>query len=73
MHQLRNFATKVMRLLPEQVQIFTPSPSTFSTLMYYTGINPFTGKKIFVEKKPAGKQKQKDLIVRNQSRSKKEG
>jgi uncharacterized radical SAM protein YgiQ len=71
MHQLRSFATKVLRLLPEQVQIFTPSPSTFSTLMYYTGLNPFTGKKIFVEKKPAGKQKQKDLIIRNESRSKK--
>jgi uncharacterized radical SAM protein YgiQ len=69
MHQLRNFATKIMRLLPEQVQIFTPSPSTFSTLMYYTGINPFTGKIIFVEKKPAGKQKQKDLIVRIGGRS----
>jgi uncharacterized radical SAM protein YgiQ len=63
MRKLRDFATKVLRLLPEQVQIFTPSPSTFSTLMYYTGINPLTGKKIFVEKKLAGKQKQKDLIT----------
>jgi uncharacterized radical SAM protein YgiQ len=69
MRKLRDFATRVLRLLPEQVQIFTPSPSTFSTLMYYTGINPFTGKKIFVEKKPAGKQKQKNLIIGNQSRS----
>ncbi|MCU0614467.1 MAG: YgiQ family radical SAM protein [Desulfobacterales bacterium] len=63
MRQLKNFATKIMRLLPEQVQIFTPSPSTFSTLMYCTGKNSFTGKSIFVEKKTAGKQKQKELIT----------
>jgi uncharacterized radical SAM protein YgiQ len=65
MRQLREFAIKTLRLLPEQVQIFTPSPSTFSTLMYCTGKNPFTGKKIFVEKKTAGKQKQKDLITKS--------
>jgi len=63
MRQLREFAIKTMRLLPEQVQIFTPSPSTFSTLMYFTGKNPFTGRNIFVEKKTTGKQKQKELIT----------
>jgi uncharacterized radical SAM protein YgiQ len=63
MHRLRDFALTSMRLLPEQIQIFTPSPSTFSTLMYYTGINPFTGEKIFVEKKLAKKQNQKDVIT----------
>ena len=35
---------------PEQVQIFLPAPSTYSSLMYYTGIDPFTGKPLFVEK-----------------------
>jgi uncharacterized radical SAM protein YgiQ len=68
MQQLRDFATKIMRLLPEQVQIFTPSPSTFSTLMYCTGKNPFTGRKIFVEKKTAGKKKQKDIITGSRHR-----
>ena len=68
MQQLREFAIKTMRLLPEQVQIFTPSPSTFSTLMYYTGKNPFTGRNIFVEKKTAGKQKQKDVITGSRHR-----
>jgi len=62
MKQLRKFAGKTLRIYPEQVQIFTPSPSTFSTLMYYTGKNPSTGRKIFVEKKTAGKQKQKEMI-----------
>ena len=63
MRQLKEFATKTMKLLPEQVQIFTPTPSTFSTLMYCTARNPFCGKKIFVETDTPGKQKQKDVIT----------
>jgi hypothetical protein len=31
--------------------------------MYFTGIDPFTGKKIFVEKNTAKKQRQKDIVV----------
>lgn len=34
----------------EQVQNFTPTPMTASTTMYYTGIDPFTGKKVHVPK-----------------------
>ena len=52
-----------MKLNPEQVQVFTPTPSTYSTLMYYTEMDPWTREKIFVEKDPIKKQKQKDLIV----------
>ncbi len=52
-----------MGLNPEQVQVFTPTPSTYSTLMYYTEMDPWTREKIFVEKDPIKKQKQKDLIV----------
>ena len=33
---------------PEQVQDFYPTPGTASTVMFYTGIDPFTGKKIYV-------------------------
>jgi len=33
---------------PEQVQDFYPTPGTASTVMFYTGINPFTGKSIYV-------------------------
>ncbi|HKM41708.1 MAG TPA: YgiQ family radical SAM protein, partial [Methanocorpusculum sp.] len=32
----------------EQVQDFTPVPMTLSTAMYYTGLNPLTGKKVYV-------------------------
>ena len=54
---------KELKLNPEQVQVFTPTPSTYSTLMYYTEINPFTNKKIFVEKDLKKKEKQKDRLT----------
>ncbi|MBE6515756.1 MAG: YgiQ family radical SAM protein [Methanocorpusculum parvum] len=38
----------------EQVQDFTPSPMTLSTAMYYTGLHPVTGKKVYV---PTGGEK----------------
>lgn len=63
MTNLKKFASEELKLNPEQVQIFTPTPSTYSSLMYYTEINPFTGKKIFVEKDGDKKQHQKDLIT----------
>jgi len=31
----------------EQIQDFTPTPMTLATVMYYTGIDPYTGKKVF--------------------------
>ena len=39
--------TAKLGLRLEQVQDFTPTPMTLATVMYYTGINPYTGKKIF--------------------------
>lgn len=42
--------TKKMGYKLEQVQIFTPTPMTLSTVMYYTGINPYTKEKIYVAK-----------------------
>lgn len=60
---LKKFASSELKISPEQVQIFTPTPSTYSTLMYYTEINPFTMKPIFVEKDNNKKQKQKDIII----------
>jgi uncharacterized radical SAM protein YgiQ len=68
MQTLRRFALRTLRLLPEQIQIFTPAPSTYATLMYYTETDPFSGKKIFVEKNPATKQKQKDVLKSQQRR-----
>ena len=67
MHKLRTFAIRTLRLLPEQVQIFTPSPSTYATLMYHTETNPFSGQKIFVEKNAVNKQKQKAIFKKPRS------
>jgi len=64
MHALRRFASRRLQINPEQVQIFTPTPSTYSTLMYHTEMDPFTGEKLFVEKKLAKKARQKSILVR---------
>jgi uncharacterized radical SAM protein YgiQ len=71
MKKLKDFANRELRLSPEQVQIFTPTPSTYSTLMYYTGLNPWTLKPIFVETDMGKKQKQKDMVVEKRVCSKK--
>ena len=63
MSSLKEFANKELRLNPEQVQVFIPTPSTYSTLMYYTQMDPWSRKSIFVEKDPLKKQKQKDIVT----------
>lgn len=63
MLELKDFTMKELNLNPEQVQVFTPTPSTYSTLMYYTEMNPFTNKKIFVEKDLKKKEKQKERLT----------
>ncbi|OQX21504.1 MAG: YgiQ family radical SAM protein [Desulfobacteraceae bacterium IS3] len=63
MRCLRHFVKKELRLRPEQIQIFTPSPSTWSALMYYTETDPFTGNALFVEKNNRKKEKQKHILL----------
>ncbi len=63
MEDLKSFANADLKLNPEQVQVFTPTPSTYSTLMYYTEVDPWTREPIFVEKDPSKKQKQKDVVT----------
>ena len=48
--------------MPEQVQDFYPTPGTISTCMYYTELDPFTGKSIYVPKNPHEKAMQRALI-----------
>ena len=48
--------------MPEQVQDFYPTPSTVSTVMYYTGIDPRNGKKVYVCHNPHEKAMQRALI-----------
>jgi radical SAM superfamily enzyme YgiQ (UPF0313 family) len=63
MTALKHFTRDHLNINPEQVQIFTPTPSTYSTLMYCTGLDPFTGKSVFVEKDPVQKQRQKEMVT----------
>ena len=48
--------------MPEQVQDFYPTPSTLSTCMYYTGVDPRTMQKVYVPKSPHEKAMQRALI-----------
>lgn len=48
--------------MPEQVQDFYPTPSTISTCMYYTGLDPRTMEEVYVPKNPHEKAMQRALI-----------
>ncbi len=70
MFALKRFASEKLGVLPEQVQIFTPTPSTYASLMYYTEKDPFTGETLFVEKSLTGKMEQKAAITGWQRKAK---
>lgn len=56
-HKLR-----MLKVMPEQVQDFTPTPMTLSTTMFYTGVNPYTMEPIFSAKTREEKDKQKSFF-----------
>jgi len=62
MHELKRFTTDELKMNPEQAQVFTPTPGTYSAVMYYTEMDPVTRKKIFVEKDTHKKEKQKAIV-----------
>ena len=68
MRKMKGFVSSELRISPEQVQIFTPTPSTYSSVMYYTEMDPFTLEPMFVEKDPNRKSKQKDIITQKPQR-----
>ena len=51
-----------MGYMPEQVQDFYPTPSTISTVMYYTGLDPRTMEPVYVPKRPREKAMQRALM-----------
>jgi uncharacterized radical SAM protein YgiQ len=53
---------KSLGIKPEQVQDFTPTPMTLSTLMYYTGFDPYSGKKVYVARNSEDKKRQKEYF-----------
>jgi len=63
MRELKKFTAKQLKISPEQVQIYTPLPSTYSALMYHTGLDPFTLEPLFVEKDQSRKERQKAILT----------
>lgn len=53
---------KKMGINPQQVQDFYPTPGTISTCMFYTGLDPFTMKKVYVPKTAEEKAMQRALL-----------
>ena len=49
-------------LHPEQVQDFYPTPGTVSTCMFYTGLDPYTLKSVYVPRTPKEKAEQRALL-----------
>jgi uncharacterized radical SAM protein YgiQ len=70
MQRLRDFMSAELKLIPEQVQIFTPTPSTLSTAMYYCETD-MSGNSIFCEKSQKGMQQQKDVLKRTTGKRRK--
>ena len=60
------FINQNLKFHPEQVQVFTPTPSTYSTMMYYTE-QDLDGNDIFVEKDRNERMKQKLTITQSLS------
>ena len=67
MHELKRFTKDELQMNPEQAQVFTPTPGTYSAVMYYTEMDPKTRRKIFVEKDTKRKEKQKQIVVNKES------
>lgn len=54
--------TKNLDFKLEQVQDFTPTPMTLATVIYYTGIDPYSEKEMFTAKSQKDKRKQKQFF-----------
>ena len=63
---LSRFCSRELSIHPEQVQVFTPTPSTYSTAMWWCGCD-IEGKPIFVERSLPRRQHQKDIVVGNRN------
>ena len=55
-------AVRDMGYMPEQVQDFYPTPSTMSTCMFYTGVDPRTMEPVYIPRDPHEKAMQRALI-----------
>ncbi|MBO5873701.1 MAG: YgiQ family radical SAM protein [Rikenellaceae bacterium] len=65
-NDMKSLSRKMGRLnvFLEQIQDFTPTPMTLSSAIYYTGINPYTGEKVFVARDQEAKRRQKSYFFK---------
>lgn len=54
--------TRRLHFQLEQVQDLTPTPMTLSSVMFYTGENPYTGEKVYVARSQEEKRRQKSYF-----------
>lgn len=54
--------TRRLHFRLEQVQDLTPTPMTLSSVMFYTGMNPYTGEKLYVARTREEKERQKSYF-----------
>ena len=71
MKELSSFCRERLKTNPEQVQIFTPTPSSISTLMYYSRKDWSNKNNIKAEHSMQMKQRQKDIILNPQRKARK--
>jgi uncharacterized radical SAM protein YgiQ len=63
MKQLASIMSQ-MRYKLEQVQIFTPTPMTLASTIFYTGKDPYTGEKVYVAKSKDERKKQQEYFFK---------
>jgi uncharacterized radical SAM protein YgiQ len=64
MKKMKREILSLFGFVPKQVQSFYPLPMTLSSVMYYTGIDPITGKKIYTETEMKDKRKQHEIFFK---------
>ncbi len=70
---MQNLGKKAVNLglIPDKVQEFTPTPMTLSTTMYYTGIDPYTGRRVFSARGDDQKKRQKSYLFKTSGKTRK--
>lgn len=63
MRRLRSYCSNRLHMIPEQVQVFTPTPSTYSTAMYVSR-SDVSGRPVFAEHSIQKRQKQKEIVTK---------
>ncbi len=67
MRELSSFCHSRLGITPEQVQVFTPTPSTYSTAMWWCGCDE-KNRSVRVERSIQTRQRQKDVVTKHKSR-----